>query len=368
LSAGLAAVLAVTAGAALATEFKYSSWTGPLAPNNKFGTLPMFEQIEKATKGTPNELTFANFMGAQLYNAFTTLAGVRDGAVDGGVTVPVFNAAELKTHVLFPDMQALTDDGYVGAAAGTETLLMHCPECVAEYGAQNSISLGVYGGSPYYLMCNFDVTSMDDLKGRKSAEGNPMFARWSEALGMTRIQLPPNEYAQALQRGTADCVFGPKDWMNGMSLKDGVKTVVDNQHNGVFAAVSIMTVNKDSWANKLSAGQRQVILDHMPSTIMRTVTGYYDEEARGEADAKAKGIKFISLGEDYAKAWEAFKAKELDNVVAAAEGRGVANARQIAEAYLAAMKKWEGIFESVGRDPDKLADEMVKQIYANAKL
>lgn len=367
IATAVAAALVSAAATVSAKEFKYSSWTPPPAPNNRFGTVPMFDQIEKETKGTPNELTFKNFMGGQLFNAFTTLAGVRDGAVDGGVTVPVFNAAEMKAHVTFADMQALTRDGYSAAAAGTETLLLNCPECLGDYAKFNAKSLGVYASAAYYLTCNFEVKSMDDLKGKKSAEGNPMFARWSAALGMSRIQLPPSEYLQALQRGTADCIFGPKDWLNAFSLKDVAKTVVEDVHHGVFPAVSMMTVNTKSWAG-LSDGQRKVILKHMPSAIMRVVHGYYEDEKRGVDDAKAKGTKFISLGPNYAKTWESFKAKELENAIAAAKKRGSTSAETIAKANLASLRKWEKIVDKIGRDPQKIAAEMEKQIYSKAKF
>ena len=367
IAAALTAALVSLAAGVDAKEFKYSSWTPPPAPNNRFGTVPMFQAIEKETKGTKDELTFKNFMGAQLFNNFTTLAGVRDGAVDGGVTVPVFNAGELKSHVTFADMQALTRDGYSAAAAGTETLLLNCPECLAEYGKFNAMSLGVYASAPYYLMCNFEFKSMDDLKGKKSTEGNPMFARWSAVLGMSRIQLGPADYLQALQRGTADCVFGPKDWLNAFSLKDVVKTVALDVHHGVFPAVSIMTVNKKSWSG-LSDGQRKSILKHMPGTIMRVVHGYYEDEQRGENDAKAKGTKFIKLGAAYVKAWETFKAKELANSIDAAKKRGSQSAETIAKSNAASLKKWEGIVDKLGRDPQKVAAELEKQVYTKAKF
>jgi hypothetical protein len=162
-------------------EFRYSSWTPPPAPNNRFGSVPYFEAVEKELKGTPDEIAIRNFMGAQLFNAFTTLAGVRDGAVDAGVTVPVYNAGELKAHITLGELQVLTRDGYSAAAASTETLLLNCPECIADYAKNNTLTLGVYASAPYYMMCNFEVKTAEDLKGKKSAEGNPMFARFSRS-------------------------------------------------------------------------------------------------------------------------------------------------------------------------------------------
>jgi TRAP-type C4-dicarboxylate transport system substrate-binding protein len=366
-AAGLASVLVAGVAEAQVKEFKYSSWTPPPAPNNRFGSIPYFEAIEKELKGTKDEITFKNFMGAQLFNAFTTLAGVRDGVVDAGVTVPVYNAGELKAHVTLGELQAPTRDGYAVAAASTETLLLNCPECAEDYKRNKSFSLGVYSSAPYRMMCNFDVKSMDDLKGKKTAEGNPMFARFSATLSMGRIQMGPADYLQALQRGTADCVFGPEDWLNAFSLKDAVKTVISDVELGMVPAVSIMTINLSSWA-KLSEKQREVFIKHYPDAIMRTVHGYYTDATRGANDAKAKGVKFVSIGDNFKKAWEDFRAKDPEAVIAGAKKRGVGSAEQIVKANLDAIKKWEGIVGKTGRDPAKLAAEMRKEIYAKVKF
>src|SRR5262245_15192544 len=94
LSTAAFAAVSLVATAATAAEWRYSSWTPPRAPNNAYGSIPLIEALLKESNGT---FKVQNFMGAQLFNNITTLAGIRDGAVDAGVTVPVFNAAELKT-------------------------------------------------------------------------------------------------------------------------------------------------------------------------------------------------------------------------------------------------------------------------------
>jgi TRAP-type transport system periplasmic protein len=362
LTAAVSATIWASPATAQLKEFRYSSWTPPPAPNNRFGTVPLFEAIEKELKGTPDEITFRNFMGAQLFNNRTTLAGVRDGAVDAGVTVPVFNPGELKAHVTLGELQAVTRDGYSAAAASTETLLLNCPECLDDYAKNNSLLLGVYASAPYYMQCNFEIKSMNDLKGRKTAEGNPMFARFAAKLGMSGLQMGPADYLQALQRNTAECIFGPLDWLNAFSLKDVVKTVVMDIHQGVVPAVSMMTTNKNSWA-KLSDGQRKAFLKHMPDAIMRVVHGYYVDEKRGMDDAKAKGTQFINLGPEYVKAWQDFKAGENQTVLDGAKKRGVKSADEIVKANLENLAKWEKIVDEIGQDPDKVADEMRKRIF-----
>jgi TRAP-type C4-dicarboxylate transport system substrate-binding protein len=370
-AAALATGVVLTAGVTPATaqlkEFKYSSWTPPPAPNNRFGTVPMFDAIEKELKGTPDEMVIRNFMGGQLFNNRTTLAGVRDGAVDAGVTVPVFNPGELKAHITTGALQQPTRDGYSAAAASTETLLMGCPECVADYAKNNALTLGVYASAPYYLQCNFEAKNINDFKGRKSAEGNPMFARFAAKLGMSGVQMGPADYLQALQRGTAECIFGPLDWLNAYSLKDVVKTVVTDVHHGVVPAVSMMTVNKNSWA-KLSDGQRKAFLKHMPDAIMRVVHGYYVDEKRGMDDAKAKGTQFVKLGPEYVKLWEDFKVSDVQTVIDDAKKRGVSNPEGLVKTSIDNLRKWEKIVDEIGQDPNKVANEMRARIFDKVKF
>jgi TRAP-type C4-dicarboxylate transport system substrate-binding protein len=367
LAAALGASLLATSAYAQMKEFKYSSWTPPPAPNNRFGTVPMFAAIEKELKGTKDEIVFKNFMGAQLFNAATTLAGVRDGVVDAGVTVPVYNAGELKGHVTLAELQAALRDGYSAAAANTETLLLDCPQCLADYAKNNALILGVYSTSPYHMMCSFDVKSMDDLRGKKTASASPVFARFAHVLGMTRIALPPSELLQAMQRGTTDCMFGAKDWLNAFSLKDVVKTVIEDITLGTVPAVSMLTVNKNSWA-KLSPRQREAFLRHMPDAIMRVTHGYYSDEKRGEDDARAKGAKFVKIGPAFAKAWTDFAATEEATVTAGAKQRGVADAEKLIKTHLANIEKWKGIVDKIGPDPAKLTAELQTRVFAKVKF
>ena len=362
--AALAALIATGATAASAVEWKYSSWTPPPAPNNHYGTIPLFKQLEKDTNGT---LTFQNFMGAQLFNAFTTLPGIRDGAVDAGVTVPVFNAAELKAHTTMGELQALTRDGWSGAGAGTELVMMDCKECIDDYAKMNALSLGVYGGAGYFMYCSEDMNQASDLRGKKLGDGSAVFARFAKQIGMSRIQMGPGDYLQAMQRGTVDCVVGPKEWLFALSLADVTKTIVNNVQLGVFATVSIMTVNTNSWA-KLSPEHKKAILNRMPETIARTVNGYYENEKKGEEAARKKGVKFADFGSEWQKAWDDFAASEPKAIAEAAKGRGAKTADEIVAMSIDALKKWEGIVDKEGKTEAGLTKALQEHVYSKVKL
>jgi TRAP-type C4-dicarboxylate transport system substrate-binding protein len=364
LTAAALAALAAAAPPVSAVEWKYSSWTPPNAPNNRFASIPFMEAVTKETGGA---LTFKNFMGAQLFNNVTTLQGIRDGAVDAGVTVPVYNAAELKHHTLLADMQAFHRDPWSAAGASNETLLLNCPECLAEYDKSNSRSLGVYGSAPYYMLCAFDVKTMADLKGTKMGGGSAMNARWGQALGQTRLQIGPGDMLQSLSNRQVDCMVGPKEWLHGYSLKDVIKTVVDNQGFGIFPAVSFMTVNKGSWA-RLTDDQRKAMVRNMPIFIEKTVRGYVEEEARGEQEGKAKGAKFVSLGQPLVDAWNEFLKVERAAVIDGAQKRGVANPDDLVRRHEKDIAKWHGIVDKLGKEEGAFARALWEHVHSKVKL
>ncbi|MFD1911090.1 TRAP transporter substrate-binding protein DctP [Halodurantibacterium flavum] len=360
---GLVLTMMAMLGGTSAVAFTYSSWTPPAAPNNRLGTVPMFERITESLAGTDDAMTFENFMGGQLFNNTTTLPAIRDGIIDGGVLVPAYNGAELRTHVTLGETQALINDGLSGAAAATEALLLNCPGCLEEYAAQNVLPLGTYASTPYYLMCNFEVTSIADLQGRRSAEGNPMFNRWAQRIGMSRQSLSPPDFQQALQRGSVDCVFAPKDWLVAYSLADAVVSIVDDVSHGAFSAVVLMGVNTNTWAGMTEA-QREAFRREMPQAIMDVTNGYYIDEARGMAAAEEAGIKLVNLGEEYAQVWADFQEAERAEIVQAANGRGAAGAEELVDRFSELLVEWEGIAEEVDRDPDAIAERMYERIFA----
>lgn len=356
----------ISAASSRAKEFKYFSYMEAKAIFMRFGMTSLFETIEKETKGTQDELTFTSVMSGRLPDAFTILGRIHDGAIDGGITIPIFNAGELKAHFTLNDLQALTRDGYSAAAASTETLLLNCPECLADYDKNNTMSLGVTAGAPYYLMCAFEAKTMDDLRGKKVAIGNPMFDRWAAALGMSG-KSGSIEYIRWFERGVVDCIFGQMSWLNFSSFKDVVKVVVEDVSHGVVPTYSLMTVNKKSWAD-LSENQRRIIVKHMPDTIMRIVRAHQIAEKQGEEVARAKGFKFVKLGPAYVKAWEDFKAKEVAAVTDSAKKRGVKSADAIVKTNLDSLKKWEAIVDRLDHDPVKIAGELRKEVYDKIKL
>lgn len=362
--ATLAFMLSAPPVAAQSTSWKYTSWTAPNSPNNRLGTLPLFENLTKKTNGS---FKVDNFMGGQLFNNRTTLQGVSEGVADAGVIVPAFNAVELKHNAVITDAPALFTDGWAATGAANEALFFGCPECAEDLKKLKVVSLGVYSPGQNYMQCADELKALEDLSGKKLAGVSSMTARWAEVLGQARQQIGPGDLLPALQRRQVDCTMSPLEFLFALSLKDVVRTVIDRPF-GAFPAVHLMLVNQASWGN-LSAEHKKALLDEMPDAIARVVAGYNDDEARARKEAMEKGTKFIKLPaieEPFAK----FVESERKVLVELAKARGVSEETtlRIIDEHLRLTEKWSKLMDKVGRTKEGFAKALRDEVYSKVKF
>lgn len=362
------AAIALTMSASLganAETWKYSSWTTPTAVNNAKGTVPLFEAIEQKTGKAFN---FQNFMGAQLFNSRTTLKGVGDGVVDAGVVVPAFTPQELKHAAIITDAVALFTDEFVSVPAANEALFTTCTDCMADFKANGTISLGAYGGGNLRMQCAIDINSARDLRGLKAAGVSSMTARWAEVLGQSRQQIGPGDILAALQRRQVDCSMSAMEHLTTLSLKDVVKTIVDLPL-GAFPAIHLMTINQKSW-QRLSLEHKKLIAEETPKAIARATVTYAHGDDEGFKLAKERGIKVVKFPE-LEKTWADFvELEKSKTIIELAKPRGVSEeaARKVLDAHLALLPKWKGIMDRVGRNEQALAKAMWDEIYSKLDL
>ncbi|WP_299817581.1 TRAP transporter substrate-binding protein [uncultured Roseibium sp.] len=71
----------------------------------------------------------------------------------------------------------------------------------------NAKVLGIAPYPPQVVFCNADITSLDDLKGKKVRASGRMTAKFLEALGAEGVNVGFGEVPGALQRGVVDCAI-----------------------------------------------------------------------------------------------------------------------------------------------------------------
>lgn len=353
--------LAATPAVAQKTNWKYTSWTPPSSINNVVGTIPMIQSIEKATnKG----FTIQNFMGAQLFNSRTTLKGVADGVADAGVVVPSFTPQELKHAAIINDAVALFTDDWASSGAANEALFTNCPECLKDFHDNNTVTLGVYGGSQNRMQCTVDVSTVDDLRGLKVAGTTSMSARWADELGQVRQLISPGEILSALQRRQVDCTMNPLEFLFTLSLSDVVKTIVERPL-GAFPAIHLMVVNRNSW-KALDLEYKKLLIAEMPKAIARSAGAYATGNERAYKLAAEKGIKVVEFPILDEK-WEKFvKLEREKNVIDLAAARGISaeTTNKVLDAHLSLLPKWKKIMDTRGRNEEVLAKALWEEVFS----
>ena len=370
-------VLAVTAAAFVsagvslpvsAKEYKYGSFSPPKAgvPNMSFNRFNA--EVKEKTKGA---ISFRLFAGGSLVGPRDTLSGIRDGIVDAGFVVPAFVVSSLPHVNMIPDLLSFAEDARQTTGAVAETLLLHCPECQADYRKMGAISLGGMGSQSYILQCAKPVHAFSDIRGMKVRVAGSASGRWVQAMGAVPVGgMPPPDIVTGMQRGQVDCAIAIPEWLSGFSIADAAKEIV-TMPQGNYHGTSTMTFSLKLW-DGLTRDQKQIFLHAAANALAKgTIENAYVEPKKvTEPLIKKRGIEEWPGDDAMRAAWKKFLAGEKAAAIEGAVKRGIdrAVATRVMESHLKALAKWKKIGEEVGLDGDKLADKMWQEVFSKVKL
>ncbi len=354
----LALLTAAPTSSSIAAEYVYGAWVGP-----KHGVLVhafpgFFEDVKKDTNGS---VTWKMIAGGQLVNGRGSLAGLRDGLIDGAFIIPAFTPKNMPAINLIYSRIVLGDDVIAAGGAANEAVMLHCPQCIEDLKKNNAVFLGGYMTTPFSLICREPVRTVADLKGKKVriAAGGATLFKMADAVP---VAMTPSEATTALQRGALDCVWGSTSWLRSFGYKDIAKYVTEYPL-GMHGPVMPGTINRSKW-NKMSDAEKQAHLKHAPTfSAKATILGYIRQDEKVKAAVKPTGVTFISGGEDFGKWMESYNKVDRETNIKNAKAQGVKNPEQILDAYETALEKWKKLSPEIGLDPDKYAQALKREIY-----
>jgi TRAP-type transport system periplasmic protein len=358
IAAIMATAVAFTLPAA-AKEYVFGSWVSDKHGTNRDGLVPMFDAVKKETNGA---VSWKILAGGQVVSARSTLAGIRDRIVDGGLVIAVFTRKDLPVNNVVFDMQAFGDDPVAVAGASTEVVMRHCPECLKEYARNKTVYVGGYGVTPFQLACREDIRHVDQLKGLKvRAIGANM--RWAQTANAVPVGIPPTEAVTAMQRGALDCALMAVSWLRSYGFIDVVKTFVEF-NTGFPRALCLLCVNRDAW-NGMTADQKRVMWKEMPGASARaTILGYIDEDRDVKKLAEKRGIAFVKGGGDFQAMMAKYRNAERTNVANAFKKIGVKDPERIMGKFDELYPEWEKLSAAIGDDVGKFAAALNDRIYS----
>jgi len=341
-----------------ARDLVYGSWISPKSSTNAVTMTRYLKMIEKDTGG---KVRFKLLAGGQVATAKGTIDAVKNGAIDAGFAIAPYASKSLPATNLIFNTNLLGDDEVAGSGAVVETMLLHCPQCTAEYKRNNAVSFAGYETPPYELLCTKPVRTVADLKGlkvRSSAGGIDIM----RIAGATPVAMPVPGGVTAMERGTLDCSWAVLNWLTNYGYIDVTKYVL-NYPLGMAGPPLLFYLNRDTWNSMTPAEHKVLVEDAADMVATETLDAQNASTVTAIAMAKKQGIKFIKGGADFAAVMaQHAKNQRVQNLTIAHEN-GVKDPEAILDAYDAAFKKWKKLSKSIGHNKAKFIRALKREVY-----
>jgi TRAP-type transport system periplasmic protein len=356
--AALAATL-FAAAPAHAKDLIYGSGIPEKNPLMSKASRPFLAEVNKQSGGSMNWKMLA---GAQMISLNSALDGLKNSLVDAAFIVPVFQrSALINNNVLF-DAQSFGDNSVQVTGATVETIMLECPECLADYRRGNAMYLGAgFSPTPFNLICKNPVKTLNDIKGIK-VRATGAETRLIASLGGTAISMGPADMVQAIERGAIDCAHAPVAWLRSYGLVDVAKNVLVAPM-GIARAMSLFIMNRKTWQS-LPKKDRAIIWSNIPMASARgQLLAYTEVDRQVRKEAEGKGVKFYEAGPDLIEALDKHAAHEEKILPALLKKQGAKDPERLLKVYLAKLKKWKPLAAEIGDDMDKYVAIFKREIY-----
>lgn len=368
--AALATAGMLTAGTALAQNISHA--TG--YPPNSIGAKAADAFAEALKEISGGEMTAKVYAGS-LLSFSETAPGIRDGLADSGFVLLSYYGREFPVSNLAGELSMLVDLedvppshsglAYVGALA--EFVFNHCEQCVDEFGAQNQVFTGASASSDYMLLCNQEISTLDQLKGKRIRSAGPQWARWAAAMGATPVTLSVSDAYEALNQGVLDCSVSSSVDLDIFKLREVVSDVTPEVPGGVFGGTAVNNVNKDVWAG-LSEEQRRHVLK-ATSVLSAVISWDYQIGAAKELENAAEsGITVHQASADLQQATSEFVRQDIEKIAANYRERyGIENAEALSAKFHELLTRWVELTRDID-NVDDLAELYWNELYSKVDV
>lgn len=341
----------VAAGLALTASFAAQANSTELRYATGFSTgTPIVDAAElwadKVSEATGGDLRISVY-ALSLLNHAETSAGLRDGLADAGnLTVaydpgryPIMEYLSDLTFAVAPTQGSKDSLGYAGAIA--EFVMLGCPDCRAEFGAQNQVYTGSTSSAPHDLLCAADpITTKEDFSGKRIRVGTEAYSRFAEAFGGAPTRISANEILEAFNQGVVDCAVLSAGEIKNYRMEEVIDSVTLGVPGGSYSGITTANFNMDSWQS-LSDEHRKVLIDAAADLSGHMSWDYLNVRQVAIDEAKERGTNLVEPSAETAEAVKQYRADQMDFLVGYYEEmHGLENAQQIADDFEPILLKW----------------------------
>ncbi|MCC5859077.1 MAG: C4-dicarboxylate TRAP transporter substrate-binding protein [Ectothiorhodospiraceae bacterium] len=358
--------LAVVAAASIGVVALMSTASSARTLNYATGSAPGSDPVRAAEafaealgEYTGGELT-ARVFPLSLLNFAEMSAGLRDGLADAGPVLTAYFPSEYPHTNLINDssMQLNLLEGvdemeevmaYIGAK--NEFLFLHCPECNAEYAAQNQVFAGVAGSSRYGLLCTTPITSVADVRGKRLRVAGTHWSRWAAHFGAQSLSLTYGEIYEGLGQGVIDCTIQSAPELHNIRLVEQATHVNMDVPGGIYSGIS-NNINRDVWAS-LTEDQRRDFLRAKTVLSAETTFGYMNIGEEMLDEVRARGNEVLSADEELIEATRKFTEEDLKTVLDYYASRhNIEHAEEMLQKFNELLERWVDLVSGIDNAED----------------
>ncbi|MCZ4282421.1 TRAP transporter substrate-binding protein [Kiloniella laminariae] len=325
------ATATLTPALAETIELKLSHFLPASHPTHTDFLEPWAKELEEQTNGQVKVTIFP--AGSAFGHVAKQYDQVRAGVVDIAHGLTGFPRGRLP-RTLIMDLPFLTKS----ADAASRALWDLYPEYLAEeYDGLKVLALHAHNPGLIHTR-DKQVKTMADLEGLRLRTPSLATSMMLEQLNATPVGLPPTQVYENLQKGVIDGNLFPYDGVHGFKLAE----VLDYHLDAKAYTTSFYFVMNEKKYNALPEDIRAAIDAISGDTLVAKFGPWWNKwDEPGIADVKAKGNSVLTLSDSERAEWRTALQPTTEKYLKSIEESGVANAREIYEAAVKTIAKYE---------------------------
>jgi TRAP-type transport system periplasmic protein len=290
-------------------------------------------ELEKKTAGKAK----CNILPRAVTSPPGTFDAVRNGLADVSYTVQGYTPGRFVTTQM-AEVSSLGNSSEAVSAAFQRTYDKY-PAIAAEHQGVKVLAVFTHGPGIVFNTKR-PITTVDDLAGLKFRVGGGMVNEIAKALGMNVTLKPAPESYELLSTGVMDGTLFPAESIESFKI-DKVIKYATTFPGGLYNTAFVFLMNQAAY-DKLPADVKKAVDELSGEYAARMFGRGWDKvDRRGMAFMQAAGVQFSKADASFVKAVQDKIGPVEDRWAAAAEAKGLKNAKKVLAEFRAEIKKLE---------------------------
>ena len=334
-------------------------------------THAFYQPLEKFSAALNEVGIESELYSLQILSVAEATGGVRDGLVDAAMVLFPYFANEFSEANLTAELSMFATSGTPSSMPGAamngatlEYIFLNCPDCQAQFKAQNQVYVSGTSTTDYAMVCNQPIATLAEMAGKRLRTGAGNYTRIAEFVGASSVHMQGAEVYDALGKGVVECTMQPVASVLDFKYIEVANSVLTGFPGGVFSGVGLTNFNRDSW-QKLSAEQRVAALN---AGSIAAAAGYFNNvamDANAAAAAREAGMNIFEADEELRAKVSEFVKGDLVNIREDLTNKfGMSDVDAKIATVRDLIEKWKVLTNAPDMTEEKLAQLYWDEVYS----